>query len=349
VASIKRVRRPTSVDVAHLARVSQTTVSHVINNVQTSGISEATRARVLQAIEQLDYHPHEAARNLRSQSSHIIGMAIPEAYNTHLLEIAVGAENYALSKNYGIFLSITNFDPAREQLSLRRLQQQRYDALILISRNKGMLYKDLQGLRAKGYPITVLGFNDTEMDSVSVDTTQGEEELLQHLKALGHRRIGYIYGVAEQTLFGGRLESCLALQQQMGIPVIDRFIQRCGPTANDGYVATQKLLAECDGHEQPSALIVVNDLLAGATLAALYNAGITVPNDMSVASFDNTPNSAFTLPPLTTVDCEAQVIGAEAARLTIERLISPERPPENIYTRSKLIIRSSTGPIVHGR
>ena len=344
MASIKRVRRPTSIDVARLAGVSQTTVSHVINDVQTSSISEATRARVLQAIEQLDYHPHEAARNLRSQSSHTIGMAIPEAYNEHLLEIAVGAENYTLSKNYGLFLSITNFDPAREQLSLHWLQQQRYDALILISRNKGILYKDLLGLRAKGYPITVLGFDDTKMDSVSVDNTQGEKELLHHLKELGHQRIGYIYGVAEQTLFGSRLESCLALQQQMGIPVVERFIQRCGPTANDGYVATQKLLANCAGMERPSALIVVNDLLASATLAALYNADITIPRDMSVASFDNTPNSAFTLPPLTTVDCEARVIGAEAARLTIERLLTPERPSENIYTRSKLIIRSSTGP-----
>lgn len=344
MAATNRVRRPTSIDVARLAGVSQTTVSHVINGVLTSGISQETRERVLQAIEQLDYHPHEAARSLRSQSSHIIGMAIPEAYNMHLLEITMGTQDYVLSKNYGLFLSITNFDAEREQLSLQWLKQQRYDALILVSRNKNVLYKDLQSLRARGYPITVLGFHDPQADCVNVDSTQGESELLKHLAALGHRRIGYIYGVGDQTIFSERLDRCLALQQKLGIPIIDRFIRRCGPTSQDGYAATQSLLTECEGVERPTALIVINDLLAEATLSALYAVGITVPTQMSVASFDNTLNSIFTLPPLTTVDCEARILGMEAGRLTIERLNNPERPPENISTRSKLIIRSSTGP-----
>ncbi len=344
MANTKRTRRPTSIDVARLAGVSQTTVSLVVNGGTTSSISEETRARVLRAIDQLDYHPHEAARSLRNQSSHIIGMAIPEAYSAHLIEITMGAEAYAQSKNYGLFLSITNFDAAREQLSLQWLKQQRYDALILLSRKKTSLYQDLYALRARGYPITLLGFHDAEVDSVNVDTTQGEEQLLQHLIALGHRRIGYIYGVSDQTLLGSRLESCLALQQAMGLPVIDHFIRRCGPGVNDGYAATQALLEDCAGRELPTALIVVNDLLAGAVLAALYAAGVSVPGQMSVASFDNSPLSAFTLPPLTTVDCQARLIGEEAARLTIERLVAPDRPPENIYTRSQLIVRASTGP-----
>lgn len=344
MAEAKRIRRPTSLDVARLAGVSQTTVSFVINGVMDAGIAEETRARVLEAITQLDYHPHEAARNLRNRSSHILGMAIPET-NPHLLEIAKGAEDYAQSKKYGLFLSITDFLASKEQRSLEWLQQQRYDGLILMSRNKMVLQEEIYDLRKKGYPITILGFPGPEIDSVLVNEKQGQEELLRHLSALGHRHIGYIYGVADQALFGERLNSCLAIQQAMGLPVIEHFIRRCGPTVNESYAATLALLADCSASERPTALIVVNDALASAVLSALYTVGISVPTDMSVASFDNTSNSAFTLPPLTTVDCEAQVIGAEAARLTIERLSAPERPPESIYTRSKLIVRSSTGPV----
>ena len=344
MAGVKRIRRPTSLDVARLAGVSQTTVSFVINGITDAGIAEETRARVLEAVSQLDYHPHEAARNLRNRSSHILGMAIPET-NPHLLEIAMGVEDYALSKKYGLFLAITDFLASKEQRSLEWLQQQRYDALILMSRNKIVLQEEIYALRTKGYPITILGFPGPGVDSVLVDEKQGQEELLRHLAALGHQRIGYIYGVADQTLFSERLDSCLAIQQSIGLPVIERFIRRCGPTVNEGYAATLALLADCAGSELPTALIVVNDALATAALSALYSVGLSVPAHMSVASFDNTPNSAFTLPPLTTVDCEARVIGAEAARLTIERLITPDRPPENIYTHSKLIIRASTGPV----
>jgi DNA-binding LacI/PurR family transcriptional regulator len=344
MSGTKRIRRPTSLDVARLAGVSQTTVSFVMNGVVDAGIAEETRIRVLEAINQLDYHPHEAARNLRNRSSRILGMAIPET-NPHLLEIAMGAEDYAQDKKYGLFLSITDFLASKEQRSLEWLQQQRYDALILMSRNKIVLQEEIYDLRKKGYPITILGFPGPGIDSVLVDERQGQDELLRHLVALGHQRIGYIYGVADQNLFNERLVGCLTMQQALGLPVTERFIRRCGPTMNDGYAATLALLADCAGTERPTALIVVNDTLAGATLAALYSVGLSVPTDMSVASFDNTPNSAFTLPPLTTVDCEARVIGAEAARLTIERLLAPERPPESIYTRSKLIIRASTGPV----
>ena len=344
MAGAKRIHRPTSLDVARLAGVSQTTVSFVINGVMDAGISEETRTRVLEAIDQLDYHPHAAAQNLRNRSSHILGMAIPET-NPHLLEIAMGAEDYAQSKQYGMFLSITDFLAAKERRSLEWLQQQRYDALILMSRNKIILQEEIHALRKKGYPITILGFRGSGMDSVLVDERQGQEELFRHLAALGHQRIGYIYGVADQTLFSERLDSCLAIQQSMGFPVIERFIRRCGPTTNEGYAATLALMADCAGAERPTALIVVNDALASAALAALYSLGINVPTHMSVASFDNTSNAVYSLPPLTTVDCEARVIGAEGARLTIERLMAPERPPESIYTRSKLVVRASTGPV----
>lgn len=339
-----KIRRPTSIDVARLAGVSQTTVSKVMASDATYGISEQTRARVLQAIDQLDYQPHEAARSLRSQSSRIIGMALPEAYNMHFYEMAMGAQDYAKSKNYGLFFSITNFDLERDQLNLQWLKQKRYDGLILISQNKKILDKDLQILWSKGYTVTVLGYSEPDRDSVYVNTNEGVEALLQHLIELGHHRIGYIYGVADQTLFAGRLNSCLEMQKRLGVKVQERYIRRCGPAAKDGYDATLALLEEYSYDERPTALIVVNDLLAGAVLTALHTAGISVPTQMSVASFDNTPGAAYIVPPLTTVDSQAYTMGAEGARLTIERLYAHDRLSEQVMLHSKLIIRESTGP-----
>ena len=340
-----RVKRPTSHDVAQLAGVSLTTVSFVINDVATAGISEETRARVHEAIAQLDYQPNDAARSLRSKATRIIGLAVPEANNEHHQETAAGVEAYARSKGYSVFRSITNFDANEERRCFQLLKQRRFDALILSLSTGNILLDEIHTIRKQGYLITGLGFylHNVEVDNVRVQPLSGERQLIEHLVSLGHRRIGYIYGVANHTIFNERLEACLAVQRKFGIPVVDAWLRRCGPTMHDGYRATQDLLTNCANTDRPTALIVVNDLLSSGVLAALFAAQIAVPAQMSVASFDNTPLSEYMLPPLTTVDCDARSMGEHAARLTLERLTVPQRPREDMETFARLIVRASTG------
>lgn len=343
----KRLNRPTLQDVARVAGVSLTTVSFVINDVTNAGISEETRIRVNDAIAQLDYHPNEAARSLRSSATQILGLAAPEANNEHHQQTADGVETYARDQGYTVFRCITHFNVGEEQRCFQFLKQRRFDALILSLSTGGMLLDEIRTLRQQGYVITGLGFSlkDVATDNVHVEAESGEKQLIEHLVSLGHRRIGYIYGVADQHIFGERLNACLRVQRTLGIPIVEPWICRCGPLPEDSYRAVEQLLSRCSDEksERPTALVVVNDLLSSAVLAALFAAGISVPAQMSVASFDNTPMSRYLLPPLTTVDCNAYAMGEHAARLTIERLALPQRPYEDVSTPARLIIRQSTG------
>lgn len=338
------VKRPTSRDVARLAGVSHTTVSFVVNDVPHVNISDETRARVQHAIAQLDYHPHEGARSLSRKATRDLALVIPDAMNPHYMVIAEGIEAYAESRDYTVLVSATGFDTGRERRSLRWLKQRRVDALILCSTGTAGWHEEARRLIAQGHIITTIGADiaGAEIDTVGAVVGPGERLLLEHLIGLGHRRVGYVYGVFNYETYGGRLDTLLAIHHELGLPLAEQWVRRCGPTMEEGYRATQALLDACAGRERPTALIAVNDFLASAVLSALHAAGIAVPGAMSVAGFDNTPQSLYSSPPLTTVDPDARAMGEYAARLTLERLAEPHRPPVRAETAQRLIVRGST-------
>lgn len=344
VGKLPGVKRPTSRDVARLAGVSHTTVSFVVNDVPHVNISEETRARVQRAIAQLDYHPHEGARSLSRKATRDLALVIPDAMNPHYLVIAEGIEAYAESRDYTVLVSSSGFDTERERRSLRWLKQRRVDALILCSTGASGWHEEARRLIAQGHVITTIGADiaGADVDTVGAVVGPGERLLLEHLIRLGHRRIGYVYGVFNYETYGGRLDVLLAIHRELGLPLAEGWVRRCGPTMEEGCRAARALLEACAGGERPTALIAVNDVLAGAVLSALHAAGIAVPDEMSVAGFDNTPQSLYTSPPLTTVDPDARAMGEHAARLTLERLADPGRSPVRVETAPRLVVRGST-------
>lgn len=348
MAATDRVKRATSRDVARLANVSPTTVSFVINNVPGVNISEETRARVREAAARLDYHPHQAARSLVRRTTYDIGVIIPDATNLHYIDITAGIEAFARSQGYDVVVLATGFDAEREQRGLLWLKQQRIDALLLIdcaAGDAGVLEEARRMVR-QGYVITTLGSNfpNASVSSSVVGVGPGERLVLEHLVALGHRRIGYIYGAFAAEIYGSRLHTYLTIQQELDLPVVEGWVRRCGPTPEEAYRATRGLLATCDETTRPTALVVVNDHLAVAVLSALHQAGVRVPERMSVVGFDNTTVAQYTVPPLTTVDPYARTMGEHAAQLTIERLRTPD--VHSVYESQppRLVVRDSTGP-----
>jgi LacI family transcriptional regulator len=340
------VKRPTILDVARLAGVSHTTVSFVINNVTSANISQETRARVQAAVDQLRYHPLEAARSMGRRASRVIGMAIPDAYNAHYQEIVAGAEAYAEQHGYSMFLLATNYDPAREQRAFQWLRQGRIDGLVLFPSSDIAGSAQIAELQQQGYPIVTLSpAGDDQIDGVILDVGPGERLVVDHLIALGHRRIGYIYAVPDLPRFTFRLDACLQAQRERQLPVVAGWIRRCGPAAEEGYRATKSLIAGYAEQERPTALIIINDMVASAVVVALAEAGVAIPGAMSVASFDNTRHAQCTVyPPLTTVDYESSLQGEHAVRLVIERLADPQRPPAHVRAHARLVVRQSTGP-----
>lgn len=336
--NIPAAKRPTSRDVARLAGVSQTTVSLVMNGVASVAITDETRNRVRNAIAELDYHPHEGARSLSRKATRTIGVAIPDASNPHYLEITAAIEAYAEHEGYSIFLVNTNYDVLRERRCIQWLKQQRMDALIICASTGVDIDEEIRAVREQGYHIT------TFLENIRAHQGSGERTLIEHLVALGHGRIGYINGVTDERVFGSRIHYCLDAQRELRVPVVDAWVCRCGPTVDEGYRATAALLAGCESGDRPTALVVINDLLAGGTIAALHARAMRVPEQMSVAAFDNTRLARYSIPPLTSVDPEAHAMGEHIARIAIDRLTHPERAPRFGETYSRLVVRASTGP-----
>ncbi|MGW8180704.1 MAG: LacI family DNA-binding transcriptional regulator, partial [bacterium] len=246
------MKRPTQVDVAQLAGVSRATVSYVVNN-QTGGrvpISEETRQRVLEAIAELGYVPDVHAQALRSGSTRTIGLIIPDIHNPHFWEMADGIEEEAYDAGYHVLLSSIPPEKKYAEEIFKNLAQRRIDGLIMVP---SFVYRSdeaqntLTSLLERRVP-TVGMMADLEgvnlhIDRVISDYRDITLEVMKHLLSLQHRRIGLIYGIAVPELGTDRLFAYKESLQAAGLPVDNDLIVECGPTIEDSYQATKKLLA----------------------------------------------------------------------------------------------------------
>lgn len=339
------MKRPTQADVARLAEVSRATVSYVLSGRGDGPITvtEGTRQRVLKAAEQLGYEPDAAAQSLRLRASKTIGVLIPDLTNPHYWQIVRGAEQEAQSRGYDLLLTNTCLDQDRERSGVQALLRRRIDGLVLLLTFGDYLGDMLKMLARRRSPVVLLGVESElyGLDSVNPDYSDGASQLMKHLLALGHRRIGLVCGVARPTLAQDRLDAYRQGLQMAGLPFDENLVIRCGSTMADGHRAAMQLL-QCK--PRPTAILAINDLLAFGVLRALAKSGLRVPADLSVAGFDDIDASAYTNPPLTTVQGHAEEMGRIALRLILERMSNAERPPQNIRIPAQLIERESTGP-----
>jgi LacI family transcriptional regulator len=337
------VKRPTQVDVARLAGVSRATVSYVLNDQtdQRIPISADTRQRVLDAIAELGYEIDARAQSLRSGETKTLGVLVPLYENPYFWQILYGISTEAEAAGYSLLLSHNPLTPEQERLSLRELAQHRMDGLILLISFKLLPLPILKQLRKTTSPIVEITATGSEFDHVLSGYAAGTEALMSHLFELGHRRIGFVYGVVHVSQGYDRLLTYRKVLKDAGLPDDDHFVQHCGPTLEDGYQAALHLLSQ---PERPTALLVINDLLGVGVLRAAADLGLRVPDDLSVASFDDIPFASYTVPRLTTVTIYPEQNGRDAVRLLLKRLREPDRPQEVITSGWQLILRESTGP-----
>lgn len=342
------MNRPTQVDVARLAGVSRATVSYVLNG-QTEGrvpISEETRQRVLEAIEELGYEPDARAQALRSGNTNTIALIIPDLRNPHFCEYATGIEEAARASGYHMLLSSTALNDEYAVDIFKDLARRRIDGLILAS--SFILESDeaqatLAQVRKRGLPIVELSDN-YDVDAVAADYREATREVMSYLLSQGHRRIGLIYGVGGvggHELADDRLEAYRDGLHAANIPIDPTLVADCGPTIEDGYQASLKLLGLTS---RPTAIIAINDLLAIGALRAAVDSGLQVPKDVSFVSYDDIPMAHYFVPRLTTVTKDALTLGRKAFEILLARIQTPDLPRQVIYSPARLIIRESTGP-----
>lgn len=318
-------------DVAQLAGVSTAVVSYVVNG--SKGVSPKTAAKVHDAIARLGYRPNPTARALRLGSAEMIGMVVPDATNpffaglTHAVELAAGARGYTLlSANSDNSLET-------EHRNLEKLATRQVNGIILCST---VFAPDVRSPQVAGVPVVLLnhGAEFAGVDSVGVDLRGGARLAVAHLAEHGRDTIGLITGTTVEGVRDPRETGWREAVKEFGLrpgPVIEGPFSPAG-----GYEAGRSLLA---GGTLPPALFVASDRLALGLLRALHEAGVRVPRDMAIVSFDGSTDSEYSWPPLTTI---AQPVD-EMAVAAVEALVGGAAPRRHHGFVAALVRRASCG------
>jgi len=324
-------------DVAQHAQVSVATVSHVVN--ETRFVSEPTRLRVQQAIEELRYVPSALARSLKSNRTHTVGMMIPNSSNPYFAEIIRGVEHHCYAAGYSLVLCNSNDDPERQAAHLRVLAERRVDGLVLVASGD-----DAQIARACADLRLPLVLVDREVagidaDMVEVDHAAGGELATAHLLALGHARVACIGGPADLRPSRQREAGWRRALAAAGVkPRADELV-RGDFAPQGGDAALRRLLKSA---RPPTAVFVCNDLMAIGALHAAHAAGVKVPGELSLVGFDDIELAAYTWPPLTTVAQPKEAIGTGAASLLLERIRAGRTGLARKVLQPELRVRGST-------
>jgi len=340
------MKRPTQKDVAKRAGVSRSTVSYVLNDQDNLKvpISEETRQRVWQAIEELGYEPDSRAQSLRLGQTKVIGVIMPVIQNPFFWQTLSGISDALRESGYSLHLLHNPQDPQQGTNTVRELARKHADGFILLASLRYLLPELSDYLRKSGRPLVEITATEAEFDHVVHGYSSGTRALMEHLIELGHRRIGFIYGVTKVAEGEDRLSTYRKELQEHGLIEDDNpYEVHCGDQLEDAYEAAYTLLSKPN---RPTALLVINDMLAIAVMRAAGDLDLAIPGDLSVAGFDDISISKYTMPRLTTVSGMAEESGRDAVRLLLNRFADKKLPRQVTTTDVQLVIRESTGPIL---
>ena len=333
-------RRITIVDVARHAQVSTTAVSKVLRNAY--GASPAMRAKVQQAIAELGYRPSAAARGLRGQT-YTIGVMIPELRNLFFADIIDGITAQLGGTDYQVLIAPGCNGEKAEARVIDAMTDRNMDGLILIAPVSAK--KRLTEV-ARTVPTVVVGRHGSSpaYDTVTDDDVAGAALVVDHLADLGHRRIAHIehhetdrVRLAEMPN-AQRAEGYKDAMRRRGLEAeID--IASTSYTHEGGYLGAKELLGR---PRLPTAIFAGADVVALGALEAIAEAGLSVPGDISVAGYDNCALAAFGPVSLTSVDQDGRHMGADAARLLVDRIADRERRTVQVKLSPTLAVRRTT-------
>jgi DNA-binding LacI/PurR family transcriptional regulator len=333
-------RGPTSFEVARRARVSRTTVSLVLNRVEGARIGERTRARVLSAAREMGYEPHAMGKALASRKTRNIGMvySTPQASHAFLAFFMDGLAQ--ATKRHNQRLLVESYDEAdRAQTVLRLTRARHIDGLVMFGPRRADPV--VETLARDGFPLVMIGSLETEgVCTIDIDNRAAARLIVEHLLALGHRRIACITNApVSYTSSSGRLEGYRDALQGYGLKPDRRTVRHGRFTSESGCAAMQSIL---DGvGEPPTAVFAASDAVAFGAMKAIRERGLRIPGDMSVAGFDDLPLAAFATPPLTTVGFSAVQEGFRAGEIMMDLLDGKIRPGYRETMETRLVVRES--------
>ncbi len=326
-------------DVAGLAGVSKTTVSHVLN--ETRFVADATKEKVLKAAKELNYQPSAVARSLKVKATKTLGMVVTSTLYPFYAEIVKEVEKYSYQQGYNLILCNTEGDVEKTHSYLHMLARKRADGVIIMcSTFDEELFSTIADQKKLPFVVMDWGPSVSGIDKIQDNSLEGGILATNHLIKLGHERIAHI---------SGPLNILQAKQRQAGfrkaMANADREVRPDWIIESDfgcegGHMAMMQLLA---GNDRPTACFIANDMMAMGALSAAGELGFRIPDEISVVGYDNISISAFFNPPLTTIMQPFSELARLAVCTLLERLDHPRDKGKILMLEPTLVERSSTG------
>jgi LacI family transcriptional regulator len=334
---------PTLADVANHAGVSTMTASRALNG--RSGVAQSTRDRVLAASKALGYVANISARGLVGGRMNILGMVVPDLATQYTGEVVAGAGNAANELGFDLLLYTTSSDLGRERERAVLLTNGLADGILAV------LPQDpenvLGALSKSGMPVVIVDHRGavTNLPAIATDNYAGARLAVEHLVALGHRRIGFLEGMGGVDCSRERLRGYREGLINAGIKFDPKLVRPGEFRQPAGFQATTVLLEQSS---PPTAIFAANDLSAFGAIEAIKERGLRVPDDVSVVGFDDIPMASQVFPALTTIRQPLHEMGATAVKLLASMVSGLNPITQRIKLPTELIVRASTGPVHTG-
>ncbi|MGH9433692.1 MAG: LacI family DNA-binding transcriptional regulator [Terriglobia bacterium] len=322
-------------EVAHRAKVSVTTVSHVLN--KTRHVAPETETRIRRAIEELGYYKNAHARRLARGHSDFFGLIVSDICNPFFPEIIKSFETVALEKGKDLFLCNTNYEPHRTRAAVRRMiENQAPGVAVMTSEMDPDLAKELA---ANEVAVVFLDVGEVKpwMSNIRVNYSRGISQAILHLRELGHQDFAFISG--PKTLRSANLRRNAFIETLESSGLSSQRTLEGNHRADGGAEAARLLLSQ---PRLPTAILCSNDLTAIGVLQALGEAGVDVPGEVSVVGFDDIDLAHFAQPPLTTAMLSREELGRMAFKALQRILTSKNHMGAEYVVDTQLVIRKST-------
>lgn len=325
-------------DVARLAGVSTSTVSHVINSNRF--VSDAVRERVENAVKTLNYAPSAVARSLKLRQTHTIGMLLTASSNPFYAEVVRGVENSCYERGYSLILCNTAGSEERMNRSLETLLQKRVDGLLVMCTESHLPSAAIFN-RYPAIPAVMMDWAPfaSDGDIIQDNALLGGELATQYLIDQGYRRIACISGPLDKTPGRMRLQGYYQALKKNGLPLLPEYVIHSDFEFQGGYDAMTQLLAL---KTLPQAVFANNDAMAVGVYNALFQAGLRIPQDIAVIGYDDIELSRYLSPPLTTIRQPKDELGELAIDALLHRLSEPDASQQTLVLTPELVVRNST-------
>ena len=329
-------------DVARRAGVHAGTASRALNPATRSLVNPDTAQKVIQAAEELDYRPNPIARGLKTNRTFTLGVLIPDLTNPLFPPIVRGIEDTLATVGYTALLANSDNDPEKERLHFETMKGRQVEGFIMATAERD--HPLIEDAIAADVPIVLVNrtVDSSRVFAVINDDHRGTALAVEHLVALGHRRIAHVVGPGRYSTGKARREGFFDAMKKAGLEPNEGITRDTNTFTEDEGARVFKTLLDEGGDF--TAVVAGNDLLALGCYDVMAEVGLSCPDDLSIVGYNDIPFLDKLRPPLTTIRIPHYQIGVRATELVLQRIQDPATEPVTLQLDPELVLRGSTAP-----